>query len=142
MKIAISIWNDSLSNAFDFSTEVLIVEIQEAKEKSRLDVNLGDCLAQQKAKKLNELNVDTLICGAISREVVFALDSLGIEVLAYVTGSVDEVIAAHLNNCLDAAKFVMPGCWHGARNGFGNCMRKREMRNGCKRAINQKGGSI
>lgn len=142
MKIAISIWNDSLSNVFDFSTEVLVVEIEDAKERSRLNVELGDCLAQQKAKKLKELGVETLICGAISREIVFALDSLGIEVLAYVTGSVDEVLAAHLNNSLDAAKFVMPGCWHGARNGFGNCVRQRKMRNGCKRGINQKGGSI
>ncbi len=133
MKIAISVWNDSLSNAFDFSTEVLIVDIEDAKEVARLDVELGDSLAQQKAKKLKDLGVETLICGAISREVVFALDSLGIEVLAYVTGSVEQVLEAHLNNSLDAAKFVMPGCWHGARNGFGGCMRKREKHGRCNR---------
>ncbi len=140
MKIAISVWNNSLSNVFDFSTNVLIVDIEDAKEVARSKVNLEDTLAQQKAKKLKDLGVETLICGAISREVVFALDSVGIEVLAYVTGEVEEVLQAHLNNSLDAAKFVMPGCWHGARNGFGGCMRKRRLRSCAKEAINKKGG--
>jgi predicted Fe-Mo cluster-binding NifX family protein len=139
MKIAISIWNESLSNVFDFSTEVLVVDIEDSKQKTRTNIDLGDCIAQHKAVRLKDLGVETLICGAISREIVFALDGLGIEVLAYVTGSVNEVIEALLDGSLDAAKFVMPGCWHGARSGFGSCMRKREMRRGCKRVTNQKG---
>jgi hypothetical protein len=47
----------------------------------------------------------------------------GIKVLPYVTGNIDEVLQAYLTDKLVQPQFVMPGCWPGARKGFGRRQR-------------------
>jgi len=140
MKIAISIWNKSVSNVFDFSTELLLLEFDNSQEISRASVELSEQSLVHKANKLRSLGVDVLICGAISREMLCSISDSKIEVLSYVTGSIDDVLDAYLGGELDAAKFIMPGCWSGARDGFGNCKRLRQRRNKCnKRWLDTKG---
>jgi predicted Fe-Mo cluster-binding NifX family protein len=123
MKIAIPIYNDSVSNVFDFAVKLLLVEIENSKEANRSEVALESQLLLQRAGKLKNLEVDVLICGAISRVLAEMVTSSGIQVLPYVTGSIDDVLQAYLTDQLAKPEFSMPGCWHGARKGFG-CRRR------------------
>ena len=58
-----------------------------------------------------------LICGAISRVLAEMVTAAGIEVLAYVTGDIDDVLEAYRGGELGQPQFAMPGCWPGARKG-------------------------
>ena len=119
MKLAIPIYNNSVSNVFDFATRLLLVDIENGKEANRSEVALENQLLPQRAGQLKNFGVDVLICGAISRVLANMVTTSGIQVLPYVTGSIDDVLQAYLTGQLVKPEFSMPGCWPGARRGFG-----------------------
>lgn len=126
MKIAIPIWNGFVSSAFDFAHRLLLIEIQNGSENSRSEISLNPEPITQRAVRLKTLGVDVLICGAVSRSLASLVGASGIEVLPYVVGPVDEIVKAYLAGQLAQPKFAMPGCWPGARKGFGR------RRRGCR----------
>ena len=119
MKLAIPIYNSNISNVFDFAHRLLLVDIENGKEANRSEVALESRLLPQRASQLKNLEVDVLVCGAISRVLANMVTSSGIQLLPYVTGSIDDVLQAYLNGQLVQSQFTMPGCWSGARKGFG-----------------------
>ena len=121
MKIAISIWNDSVSNVFDFSARILLVEIENDKEISRSQILLESQSLSQRVGQLKNIEADVLICGAISRTLAEMITASGIQVLAYITGGINDVLEAYQAGQLAQSQFAMPGCWPGARKGFGRC---------------------
>ena len=130
MKIAIPIYNDSISNVFDFSHRLLLVDIESGKEANRSEVALESQLLPQRTGQLKDLGVDVLVCGAISRVLANMVTTSGIQVLPYVTGSIDDVLQAYLTGQLVKPEFSMPGCWPGARRGFGRRRRGCQWRGG------------
>ena len=123
MKIAIPVYNDSISNVFDFAHKLLLVDIENGKELNRSEITLKSQSLPQRAGQLKGLGVDVLVCGAISRELTNMVTASGIEVLPYVTGHVDNVLQAYLIGQLVKPEFTMPGYWPGARKGFGRGQR-------------------
>ncbi|MCK4999334.1 MAG: NifB/NifX family molybdenum-iron cluster-binding protein [Anaerohalosphaera sp.] len=123
MNIAIPIWNDCVSNVFDFAARILLVEIENNKEISRSQILLESRSLSQRADQLKNLKVDIVICGAVSRALAEMVTASGVKVLPFVTGSVDDVVRAYLSQQLDNPEFTMPGYWPGARKGFGRCQR-------------------
>jgi predicted Fe-Mo cluster-binding NifX family protein len=126
MKIAIPVWNNCVSSAFDFSNRLLLIDIKNGSETNRSEISLEKESIPQKAVRLKRLEVDVLICGAISRSLASQVTSLGIEVLPYVLGPVDEILKAYMTGQLGQSKFAMPCSWPGARKGF-------RRRRGCHR---------
>ena len=129
MKIAIPVYNDSVSNVFDFATRLLLVDIESGKEANRSEVALESQLLPQRASQLKDLEVDVLVCGAISRVLANMVTTSGIQVLPYVTGSIN-VLQAYLTGQLVKPEFSMLGCWPGARRGFGRRRRGCRWRGG------------
>ncbi len=123
MKIAVPVWNDSVSNVFDFAGKLLLVEFDNGKEVSRSEIPLRVQSLPERAGGLKQLGVNVLLCGAISRALANMVTASGIEVLPYVTGRVDDILQAYLTGQLIHPRFTMPGCWPGARKGFGRCRR-------------------
>ena len=130
MKIAVPIYNDSVSNVFDFAHRLLLVDIENGKEANRSEVALESQLLPQRASQLKSLEVDVLVCGAISRVLANMVTTSGIQVLPYITGSINDVLKAYLAGQLVQPQFTMPGCWPGARKGFGR--RGGQGRRGCQ----------
>lgn len=126
MKIAIPIYRDNVSSVFDFAHRLLLVDIENAKVVNRSEVALENQSLPQRAGNLKNLGVDVLICGAISQALTNMVTASGIQVLPYVTGSIDDVLLAYLTGQLVQPQFTMPGCWGGARKGF------RGWRRGCR----------
>ena len=110
MKIAVSTWQDQLSNVFDFAGFVLLAELAENKETQRHTYELYGRTGIEKAAYVRQLGADVLICGAISQPAVMWLSRAGIEVVPYVTGPVDEVLSAYLSGTLHQPRFSLPGC--------------------------------
>ena len=119
MKIAIPIWQDTISSVFDFANKLLLVEMENSVEKSRNEIVLAEQSGPERAAKLRQLRVNVLICGAISRPLAYMLSSSGIGVLPFVTGSTEQILTAYKTGNLSLPKYTLPGCWKGARRGFG-----------------------
>ena len=118
MKIAIPIWNDCVSSAFDFAHKLLLIDIQNSSESKRSEISLNPELISQRATRLKTLGIEVLICGAISRSLASMVTASGIKVLPYAVGPVDEILKAYLTDKLAQPQFVLPGFWPGARKGF------------------------
>jgi predicted Fe-Mo cluster-binding NifX family protein len=71
---------------------------------------LLDDFPVQKTLRLVELGIETLICGAITRNLNAVIFSYGIQVIPFVAGDLHEVVQAWLRGCLARDSFVMPGC--------------------------------
>ena len=109
-RIAIPIWNDCVSNVVDFANQLLLIDVEDNKDTSHTQIPFVQQVIQRQANQLVEFNVDVLICGTISRSLATVLMATNIEVIPFVTGPVDEVLAAYFNKQLDQAKFLQPGC--------------------------------
>jgi len=133
MKIAIPVWKGYVSNVFDFAGTLLLVEIENGEVASRSEIPLGSFSLLQRAEKLKSLEVDVVVCGAISQALANMVAASGIQLLPYVTGGVDEILQAYLKGQLVQPRFAMPGCWPGARKGFGR------RRGGGRRRLRQGG---
>lgn len=118
IRIAIPIHDSCVSPAFDFSHRLLLVEFENGCESRRSEAALVPESIAQRAGRLRDLEVDTLICGAISRDLARLVTRAGIKILAYVSGPIDEVLKAYITGQLADPRFALPGCWPGARNGF------------------------
>ncbi len=119
MKIAIPVWQGRVSSVFDFAGKLLLVELEDGIEKKRNEVLLTAPSGPERTAKLRQLGVNVLICGAISRLLACMLGGSGIVVLPFVTGSINEVLAAYNTGKLNLPRYALPGCWKGARRGFG-----------------------
>ena len=118
MKIAVPIWDDRVSSAFDFAHRLLLVDIEHGRETGRTEISLLPESVPEKANRLKTLGAEVLICGAISRSLASQVGASGIKVLPYVVGQVDEILKAYLTGELMQPQFALPGCWPGARKGF------------------------
>ena len=136
MKIALSVWNNYISNVFDFSHSFLLAEVQDGLISDKTEVSLPWQSELHRLCRLKEMGVELIICGAISRRLMNMLDSCGIKVLPFVNGSVNDVLEAFVSGKLDQPEFVMPASWPGARRGFGR--RQRQMRCCNRRTDNKK----
>jgi predicted Fe-Mo cluster-binding NifX family protein len=66
--------------------------------------------AAQRLQVLREKGVNTLICGALSADLLRYAGQLGLTVVSGVAGEVDEVVQSYWTNTLDHPKFWLPGC--------------------------------
>jgi len=145
MKIAISLWEEKISPLFDTSSRLLILEIEGGKELSRFEAYPGKLDMYARSLLLQDLGVELLICGAISRPFYSMLSNVAkISVVPWVSGSLDEVVNAFKKGTLYRQKFLMPGCcWHREESGkiraLPRVQRSSKKRN---RSINKRGGNI
>jgi predicted Fe-Mo cluster-binding NifX family protein len=111
MKAAFAVWKDRIAPVFDVTHTVRLVETDGKQIISQTQAVLAGDLANQKALRLAELEVNTLVCGAISKSLQSMVAAYGIQVIAFVTGDLQEIIQAWIRGKLEgAAQFAMPGC--------------------------------
>ena len=110
MKVAITIWNDRISPVFDTAGRILVVEIEGGEERSRQEHLLEEIYPPWRVRRLKNLGVEVLICGAVSNPVAALIDSAGIRLVPWVSGDAEEVLGAFRAKALDAPRYLMPGC--------------------------------
>lgn len=122
MKIALPTFNGRISPVFDTARKLVLVEVDGANELSRGEHAIQSKSFARRAEHINELGVEILLCGAISRPLAMMIAAQGIEVVPFISGEVDEVLGAYLQGRLADPKYFMPGCCamrHRFRGGFG-----------------------
>jgi len=117
MKAAFANWNQRIAPVFDVARRIHLVEIEDGQIVKESDENLYQDLAVQVAQHLVALGIETLICGAISQPLQNMIAAHGIQVIAFRSGDLREVITAWLSGELVRSDFyTMPGCGrHGYR---------------------------
>lgn len=118
MKVAIPVWQGNVSNVFDFAQRLLLVELKNRAEVGRQELALSEQSAPERVGRLRQLGVNVLICGAISRPLAYMLSGSGIQVLPFVAGSAEQILAAYRAGQLSLPQYALPRCWEGARRGF------------------------
>lgn len=110
MRVAMPVFRSRLSPLFDSAGKLLVVDIVGNEEVGRREVDIDGMFTTQKVRRLGELGVSTLVCGAISGMMYGLTTGRGITVIPWLRGEVEEVLEAFKNGRLDAPSFRVPGC--------------------------------
>lgn len=122
MRAAFTVWNDRIAPVFDVARQALVVASDKDAAPARKIYPLSKSSVLAKMASLVDLQVDVLICGAISRPARSAAESFGIEVHPFIAGSVGDVVQAWFDGRLGESCFAMPG--RGCKE---SCCRKRRV---------------
>jgi predicted Fe-Mo cluster-binding NifX family protein len=118
MRLAIPVRNDRVSPVFDTASRVLLLDLADGIEQARQLVEVAQAtFPTERAKRLAELGVNVLVCGAISRPLAGFLSAAGIVVIPWVSGAPEEVLRAYLTDRLSNPRWRMPGCGGRHRRG-------------------------
>jgi len=137
MRAAFSVWNARLAPVFDVAIQLHLVDTKSGRIVHELDETLPNGPPTEKVRKLVDLEVDILICGAISLPLQGMISAYGIRLIPFMAGDLKEVIQAWMSGTLYDGLFDMPGCrrrrmqLYGGR-GFG---RKRESKMGRRSGV-------
>jgi predicted Fe-Mo cluster-binding NifX family protein len=110
MKTAFAAWKNRIAPVFDVTRQIHIVETESGQIVREVLTNLTDDIPPLKARRLVELGIEKLVCGAISCPLQTMIESYGIRVTPFITGELREVIEAWLSSTLENGLFAMPGC--------------------------------
>jgi len=129
-KAAFAAWDDRIAPVFDAARQIYLVEVRAGQVVSETQEVLADHLPVQRALRLAELGVGTLVCGAISRPLHDMVVANGIRVIPFVAGDLGDVVRAWLAGIHDWDVFAMPGCHRRGRSrGMHNLLREDSMMN-------------
>ena len=110
MKVAIPEWRGRVSPVFDVAENFLLIEVENGREIERQTRHLFSEGVLSHIPGFLNTGARTLICGAISNHARDRLTASGVQVIGFVCGRIDQVLAAFLNGDLSKGAFSMPGC--------------------------------
>jgi predicted Fe-Mo cluster-binding NifX family protein len=116
MRIAIANWNDRVSPVLDSAASLTLIERSATGETGRQVVRLDGTGVWSQARQIGALGLDVLICGAVSKPLYELLAADGFEIVAFVAGEVEHVLAEFLRGELPERALALPGCrcrWRG-----------------------------
>lgn len=144
MKAAFTVWENRIAPVFDVAQQIHLVEAEAGKVVREAQATLTADLPVQKALRLAELGVDTLVCGAISKPLQEMVAAYGIRVIPFMAGDLRKAIQALLSGSLERGGFAMPGCRGRGRRRFrstsGINQEERNMRGRGRGGMGQGGG--
>lgn len=109
MKIAIPVWENKVSPVLDTASRLMVVELKEGSPQSRLEIYLDERDLSRRCMRIQDLCVDTLICGAVTRHFSELLKASGIKIIPGISGQPEAVLNAYLDGTLAHSKYLMPG---------------------------------
>ena len=89
MKVALTVWENRISPVFDSARMILVVEVESGAVVSRHYEPFGSERSFYRATKLSKLEVNVLICGAISQFYANMIEAYGIQVIPFIAGDVN-----------------------------------------------------
>jgi len=115
MCLALAAYENRIASLLETANQLVVVDLPPIDSKPKKIVAVIDNTLPYLVQLLHRNNVTILICGAINGCMFRAIESIGIQIIPWVTGNIDDVVAAFKNNTLE--QLVMPGCLKGHRRG-------------------------
>lgn len=119
MKTAFSYWGNRIAPMFDTASQVRVVVSEAGRIVSDQRLALPQVIPVQKVVQLTTLEIEILVCGAVSRSLHNMIEAYGIQVIPFVAGDLDEVVTASINGRLEPEHYAMPGCRRRGKYGAG-----------------------
>lgn len=94
----------------DTARQVLVVDLENGVETGRELKPLNAVNPIERAVEIKNLQIEVLLCGAISRLLESSLLASGIGVVPLLCGDVESILHAFTSNNLQDSGFRMPGC--------------------------------
>jgi len=113
MRLAVAVWDYEVSPVFDFAHRILVVQCDDDEEQSRYRYEIPDESMAARAERLRELGVNVLVCGAISNPLAKMVSGMGITLIPWKCGLVEEVLVAYFSGTLEDPRFSLPGAGNG-----------------------------
>ena len=110
MKVALTVWENRISPLFDSASKLLIADIQGWVITKKYFEPFAYESAFSRVERLDELDVNVLICGGISALFANLIDAHRIQIIPFARGTVDEVLEAYIKGDIYKKDFRMPGC--------------------------------
>ena len=117
MRTAFSLWNERIAPVFDVARHIWIIDTTERQIVGQTGRRFSSDDPHERALRLSSLQVEQLVCGAITRTAYEALADRGIQVVSFVAGDIEQVIQAWLDDRLKNGDLTMPGCSKDKRHG-------------------------
>lgn len=117
MRTAFSLWNERIAPVFDVARHLWIIDVVAGCIVEQSGRRFSSDNPQERAMRLATLQVEQLVCGAITRNSYEALAERGIQVISFITGDLEQVVQACLSEQLDDRQLAMPGYRRGKRHG-------------------------
>jgi len=115
MKVAMTIWGNRVSPVFDSAQTILLARIENKRVCSQSKEFIPGKIPTSLARMLVDKKIDTLICGAISKQPAHIIESAGITLVSFVTGNGEKLLQAYACG-ISIENFMMPGCATGCRS--------------------------
>jgi len=108
MKIAIPLFTNRISPRFDFAPALGLFNIEGEKIIDSREISCEGWNDGERVSKLRELEVDTLICGAMPNYLLGLLNHSGIKVIPWVAGNAKEALTLFLQDRLNSGMTLCP----------------------------------
>lgn len=109
MRIALPIWGDKVSPLLDTASRLLVLNEEGQLKSDRFEVSLVGMDLHTRCARIQALEIQILICGAVSRLFSVMLNGLGVHVISGISGGAEEVLDAYHHEGLSDPRFLMPG---------------------------------
>jgi len=110
MKTAFPYWRHRIAPVFDTARQFLIVTAEAGMTTGKTEVILADGHPTAKLLRLVELQVDSLVCGALSSQMCQMAAFYGITVVPFIAGDLDAIVRLWVAGKLAGDANAMPGC--------------------------------
>lgn len=108
MRIGIPIWEDKVSPVLDTALKLQVVEVENQKIASRSLYHLDEHDLNRRCARIRGMDIDIIICGAVSHPFLRMLMASGIDVIREISGTAEEVLETYLQGKLFDSHFIMP----------------------------------
>ncbi|MCP4748165.1 MAG: dinitrogenase iron-molybdenum cofactor biosynthesis domain-containing protein [Desulfobacteraceae bacterium] len=89
MKVALTIWGNRISPVFDSARKLLVAEVENSRAEKKQYESLDTEMISELTEMLTNLEINVLICGAISKRFSDIIETGGIKLIPFITGHVD-----------------------------------------------------
>lgn len=108
--LAIPVFRARVAPVLDWCSKIIIIPEDGPDAASGRQIDVMKQSAFTLIQALREQGIKTLICGALSPEILNYGESIGLKIIHGVAGEIEEVLRAYREQRLDQPQFCLPGC--------------------------------
>ncbi len=136
--LAIPVFRSRVAPVLDWCSKIIIIPEEGADAASGRQIDVMEGNIFRLMRTLREQGIKTLICGALSFEMLNYGESIGFRIIHGIAGEIEEVLQAYREQKLDQPAFWLPGC-HGQRRYKGGARCTGRGKNGITRVAGSVG---
>ncbi len=108
--LAIPVFRARVAPVLDWCSKIIIIPIEGADAASGRQIDVMEENTFGLMRTLRDKGIKTVICGALSPEMLNYGESLGLKIIYGIAGDIEEILQAYRERKLDRPRYWLPGC--------------------------------